>query len=187
MAKKETPKSKPVVSRIPLPISDNPLVIDLPDGQKLVIGKMSHGAVIEVATWRGTGRPDSRTSRLMLGVSHGNADVYVDESSVTHSDAEPIPTKKKFQIPSFAFKLALPSISTFVTKAKHSAKATIAKSKDLTPIESTSELNINEWIERISLEAETKATKPQAKAASDPSRTTSSPKKASKKAVSKRR
>jgi hypothetical protein len=44
----------------------------LPDGQKLVIGKMAEGSVIEVATWRGTGRPDSRTSRLMLGMSPGN-------------------------------------------------------------------------------------------------------------------
>ena len=61
--------AKPVISEIPMPISDSPLVIDLPDGQKLVVGKMSPGSVIEVATWRGTGRPDSRTSRLMLGMS----------------------------------------------------------------------------------------------------------------------
>jgi len=55
------------------PISpDQPLVIDLPDGQKLVVGNMVAGSVIEVATWRGTGRPDSRTSRLMLGMSPGS-------------------------------------------------------------------------------------------------------------------
>ena len=57
------------VSRLPMPPSDSPLVIDLPDGQKLVLGNMAAGNVIEVATWRGTGRPDSRTSRLMLGMS----------------------------------------------------------------------------------------------------------------------
>ena len=51
---------------------DQPLVIDLPDGQKLVVGSMISGSVIEVATWRGTGRPDSRTSRLMLGMSPGS-------------------------------------------------------------------------------------------------------------------
>jgi hypothetical protein len=51
---------------------DQPLVIDLPDGQKLVVGNMVAGSVIEVATWRGTGRPDSRTSRLMLGMSPGS-------------------------------------------------------------------------------------------------------------------
>lgn len=33
---------------------------------------MVQGSVIEVATWRGVGRPDSRTSRLMLGMGTGN-------------------------------------------------------------------------------------------------------------------
>lgn len=69
MAKKETSPEAPVVTTLPLPGSDNAMVIDLPDGQKLVVGKMQTGTVIEVATWRGTGRPDSRTTRLMLGVS----------------------------------------------------------------------------------------------------------------------
>jgi hypothetical protein len=72
MAKKDiAPPGPAKVTQLPLPISDSPLVIDLPDGQKLVIGKMAEGSVIEVATWRGTGRPDSRTSRLMLGMSQG--------------------------------------------------------------------------------------------------------------------
>lgn len=70
--KEEEVKAEPVISKLPIPISDSPLVIDLPDGQKLVVGKMIQGTVIEVATWRGTGRPDSRTSRLMLGMSVGD-------------------------------------------------------------------------------------------------------------------
>ena len=57
----------------PLPLAaaneNPPLVVDLPEGQKLVVGNLDPGTVIEVATWRGTGRPDSRTNRLMLGVS----------------------------------------------------------------------------------------------------------------------
>ena len=68
-AKKDNTPTKPIVSRVPLPVSDSALVIDLPDGQKLVIGKMSQGTVIEVATWRGVGRPDSRTNRMMFGMS----------------------------------------------------------------------------------------------------------------------
>lgn len=72
LANNETEKSSPKVSKLPLPISDSPLVIDLPDGQKIVVGKMTLGSVIEVATWRGVGRPDSRTSRLMLGMGSGN-------------------------------------------------------------------------------------------------------------------
>jgi hypothetical protein len=62
---------------------DSPLVIDLPDGQKLVVGNLAAGSVIEVATWRGTGRPDSRTSRLMLGMSSAQekpADVAPSEA-----------------------------------------------------------------------------------------------------------
>jgi hypothetical protein len=74
----------PVVTSLPLPSSDSVLVIDLPDGQKLLVGKMEHGTVIEVATWRGTGRPDSRTNRLMLGMS--NADEETSQSQSTSSE-----------------------------------------------------------------------------------------------------
>ena len=69
--KQEQGSSEAAVSSIPVPPADSALVIDLPEGQKLVLGKMEEGTVIEVATWRGTGRPDSRTNRLMLGVSFG--------------------------------------------------------------------------------------------------------------------
>ena len=39
---------------------------------------MTQGSVIEVATWRGVGRPDSRTSRLMLGMGSGNVNEESD-------------------------------------------------------------------------------------------------------------
>ena len=81
MANNETEKSSPKVSKLPLPISDSPLVIDLPDGQKIVVGKMTLGSVIEVATWRGVGRPDSRTSRLMLGMGSGNVNEDSDNGN----------------------------------------------------------------------------------------------------------
>ena len=87
MAKKKNVSGEPVVSKLPLPISETPLVIDLPDGQKLVIGKLAHGSVIEVATWRGTGRPDSRTNRLMLGMSSA-------ADAVTASNSETAPSKR---------------------------------------------------------------------------------------------
>ena len=67
---KKANAQEPKIHRIALPVSDESLVIDLPDGQKLVVGKLANGSVIEVATWRGTGRPDSRTTRLMLGMSN---------------------------------------------------------------------------------------------------------------------
>ena len=70
---------------LPATISDNPpLVIDLPDGQKLVIGELKPGIVIEVATWRGTGRPDSRTTRIMLGMSSPpESDANTNEATTT--------------------------------------------------------------------------------------------------------
>ena len=80
--KKKAIPDKPIVSRVPLPASDSALVIDLPDGQKLVIGKMGQGTVIEVAPWRGVGRPDSRTSRLMFGMSSAEIDVDNPESEI---------------------------------------------------------------------------------------------------------
>jgi hypothetical protein len=78
MARKNEENSAPVVTSLPLPSSDSVLVIDLPDGQKLLVGKMNHGTVIEVATWRGTGRPDSRTNRLMLGMSSSDTEGQVN-------------------------------------------------------------------------------------------------------------
>jgi hypothetical protein len=79
--KQEAPPAKPVVSKIPMPPSDSALVIDLPDGQKLVIGKMEHGTVIEVATWRGTGRPDSRTNRMMLGMTNAELEASIEAAA----------------------------------------------------------------------------------------------------------
>ncbi len=88
-ANQENEKTTPKVSKLPLPISDSPLVIDLPDGQKIVVGKMTQGSVIEVATWRGVGRPDSRTSRLMLGMGNGN----VNEDSDDDNSQQPGPAR----------------------------------------------------------------------------------------------
>ena len=96
---------------LPATISDNPpLVIDLPDGQKLVIGELKPGIVIEVATWRGTGRPDSRTNRIMLGVSappgndENTNEVVTTTTTITStSDTSPpapseLPAAKRLQI-----------------------------------------------------------------------------------------
>ena len=91
MANKNTPQNNvPKVSKLPLPVTDSPLVIDLPDGQKLVIGKMSQGSVIEVATWRGTGRPDSRTSRLMLGMSSTQSADSMEKDDGDTTDSKPV-------------------------------------------------------------------------------------------------
>ena len=66
-----------------------PLVIDLPDGQKLLVGELPAGSVVEIATWRGTGRPDSRTTRLLLGVTNedqSEATAAANETGAAHVD-----------------------------------------------------------------------------------------------------
>lgn len=94
LANSEGQQSAPKVSKLPLPISDSPLVIDLPDGQKIVVGKMTQGSVIEVATWRGVGRPDSRTSRLMLGMGTGNVNEDSDQDAA-QQNAQPRPAAQR--------------------------------------------------------------------------------------------
>ena len=101
MAKNKEERVEPVVSSIPVPPSDSALVIDLPDGQKLLVGKIETGTVIEVATWRGTGRPDSRTNRLMLGMSNEN-DVKPSEASDDGSNRPPAKVKIPNNVPLIA-------------------------------------------------------------------------------------
>jgi hypothetical protein len=125
MAKKTpAPQAPAKVSQLPLPISDSPLVIDLPDGQTLVIGKMAEGSVIEVATWRGTGRPDSRTSRLMLGMSPGNLS---DDASTTTGYAGGQREKKP---EGFAKYLDIAN-NVFKTVVKLAKKLPVGKLKDI--------------------------------------------------------
>ena len=46
-----------------------PLVIDLPDGQKLYVADLEEGMALEVATWRGVGEPDSRVARMIIAAT----------------------------------------------------------------------------------------------------------------------
>jgi hypothetical protein len=177
MAKKEEPKLEPAVSNLPMPISENPLVIDLPDGQKLVVGKMDSGSVIEVATWRGTGRPDSRTSRLMLGMSTSQPDTptpaaknqVVPQDAKTETAADTKKEVKKFslsipKVGAIAFKvpqIKLGSLKKLNVKAIYSSLMStrsklVAKSKELAPVESVGELDIEQWLTNIKQEAEKK-------------------------------
>jgi hypothetical protein len=187
MAKKDEPKKEPSVSNLPMPLSDNPLVIDLPDGQKLVVGKMDSGSVIEVATWRGTGRPDSRTSRLMLGMSNSQTDAaaaapknqaptrpsYEVNEEATASKAKKISfTIPKvgavaFKVPEINIsalkKLDLKGIYSSIMKTKSKL---VAKSKELAPVESVAELDVEQWLTSIKLEAEKKVVRKSALTAS---------------------
>lgn len=93
-----------------------PLVIDLPDGQKLLVGELPAGSVVEIATWRGTGRPDSRTTRLLLGVTNDEQpdnNVAVNETGAAHVDMRSRSERRKAQQRRFKINLGrfvLPAI-----------------------------------------------------------------------------
>jgi hypothetical protein len=167
MTKKAVNKVEPVISTIPMPVSDNPVVIDLPDGQKLVLGKLTAGSVIEVATWRGTGRPDSRTNRMMLGMSDGTTAVA---STPTAESAPVARGSKKLSLPFGTISLPriggnqLKSLKQMITGATSSFSKALARTRELTPVETTAELDINAWIENISREAEEKNARARARA-----------------------
>ncbi len=40
--------------------------ISLPEGHKITIGELDPGTLVEIATWRGTGRPDESANRFLL-------------------------------------------------------------------------------------------------------------------------
>lgn len=160
--------SQPILSNIPVSDSANPLVIDLPDGQKLVIGKLESGAVIEVATWRGTGRPDSRTNRLMLGMtSQADASSSAHSPSagakpnINYSSSAP-EQKRKVDIASIIVfvkthligRLNMHSLLAMLKYPRTAIGKLLEKSNELAPVDTTTELNINQWLQEISLEAQ---------------------------------
>lgn len=170
MAKNQNPEPKPRVSKLPLPATDSPLVIDLPDGQKIVIGKMTNGSVIEVATWRGVGRPDSRTSRLMLGVGNGEVEEVSPETN--SGQAENALTKPDgfAQILYFANKLlnllrkkVLNEIPRFLEKFKSKIKSRPDRSKsqsssvspriEVAKKDTSVDPEVQEWLDRITQSA----------------------------------
>jgi hypothetical protein len=157
MAKKKTVSSAPVVTNLPLPISDTPLVIDLPDGQKLVIGKMSQGSVIEVATWRGTGRPDSRTSRLMLGMSSA---VAAAQTEAAQAVTAPAPAKvfanNRIDLRALIARINVAPIINALKEMKSKAPKRVEVIRKNEPEEFTSTVDIDEWLAKITSKAEAK-------------------------------
>ena len=146
MAKKSQLPATPEMTALPMAGGDSPLVIDLPDGQKLVVGNLAAGSVIEVATWRGTGRPDSRTSRLMLGMSSGQAQP---------ADAKPSDTKKESSVVAKAIG-SLRALLDSIRKSRDEKKKSAPLIEKVTPAARTSEAGeVDDWLNSI-LEKSTK-------------------------------
>ena len=156
MAKKKQVAKTAKVSQIPLPVSETPLVIDLPDGQKLVIGKMPHGSVIEVATWRGTGRPDSRTNRLMLGMSSGQVTEPTLESDSNGATNQSLVTRVMASMRSILSNIGYRWFK-FGGKAKDQSLTHTAIGATEEPRENldvTSDVEIDEWLAKITRKVE---------------------------------
>ena len=148
MAKKSQVPAAPEMTALPMSGGDSPLVIDLPDGQKLIVGNLAAGSVIEVATWRGTGRPDSRTSRLMLGMS---------SAQEKPADAAPSGTKKESSSPVTKAVGILRAVAGKVVALLSSAKKNRGEKKNsapliekVTPAARTSEaVEVDDWLNSI--------------------------------------
>jgi hypothetical protein len=192
MATNKTPQNNvPKVSKLPLPATDSPLVIDLPDGQKLVIGKMSQGSVIEVATWRGTGRPDSRTSRLMLGMSsNAPKDAMDSNDEQTAAPTKPVAPEsgveryvfltqqfllKVWNALKLVFKKVTPATKKLIVKLQRKGLPKVrfsskSKSPKVSVVSATENTEIDAWLNKIAEKAERSV-------ALSASRATSAPKK----------
>ena len=211
MANQEEQRSAPKVSKLPLPISDSPLVIDLPDGQKIVVGKMTTGSVIEVATWRGVGRPDSRTSRLMLGMGTGNVNEDTDsESSQQQGPAQPPVSRKPQGFAGFIFtakdiiknfnQINWPATFKALVSSMGSKKSKKPSSQVSTPVQSveptvapaitvspvSDDADIEAWLNKITEKASRTTSKSKPAAKKSPAKKAAVTKKAAPKTAKKR-
>jgi hypothetical protein len=146
VAKKTDSTSAPVVTSLPLPSSDSVLVIDLPDGQKLLVGKMAAGSVIEVATWRGTGRPDSRTNRLMLGMSNGEVEGTPESGTETAQTVNKLSPQYALYLLRNIVPLVALGLRKIIVKVKSFKKGDAA----IAPVRAQeSSEEVQEWLNKI--------------------------------------
>jgi hypothetical protein len=183
MARKNEENPAPVVTSLPLPSSDSVLVIDLPDGQKLLVGKMNHGTVIEVATWRGTGRPDSRTNRLMLGMSSSESETQVNSQNV---EEDLVVDKRSIKYWIWLAAQIVKKVKDLSITASLKIKTLISKKSNMPksskPVESIED-DVQAWLDNIKSSQPKKSTlalKGPAKSQSTSKSTTSAPKNAKK-------
>ena len=163
VVKKKPENMEPKISRLPVELSEAPLVIDLPDGQKIILSKLQEGAVIEVATWHGTGRPDSRTNRFMLGMTTGQS----SDSQATAAPSEASnPRGEGGSAGLGKLDNLVKSAKSLINNLSQPLKAALKKSKELTPVDSTTDLEINAWLDSLKSEAVTKAEAPVRKSTS---------------------
>lgn len=148
MAKKSQVPPAPEMTALPMSGGDSPLVIDLPDGQKLVVGNLAAGSVIEVATWRGTGRPDSRTSRLMLGMSSAQEKPADSAASETKQESTSVLAKAVRILRTVAGKVV--ALLSSANKNRGEKKSSAPLIEKVSPAARTSEADqVDDWLNSI--------------------------------------
>ena len=124
------------------------MVIDLPDGQKLIVSNLAVGSVIEVATWRGTGRPDSRTSRLMLGMTSAQAKTAEPSSSESKESSVSLVKRILNQVISVLRSVGSEIKSRKNGMAEKKKKAPLIE-KVVPPARSSEDLDVDDWLNSI--------------------------------------
>jgi hypothetical protein len=133
---------------------------------------MNHGTVIEVATWRGTGRPDSRTNRLMLGMSSSDSEAQVNSQD---SDDEMVVDKRSVKywiwLAAQISKKARDLVVTSLLKVKALLSNKSNKANTSKPVESIED-DVQAWLDNI----KSKQPKKSALASTGPSKSESTSK-----------
>lgn len=148
MAKKPQNPTGPEITVLPMTGGDSPMVIDLPDGQKLIVSNLAAGSVIEVATWRGTGRPDSRTSRLMLGMTSAQAKTAETDSTESKESSLSLVKRILNQVVSVLRSVGSEIKSRKNGMAEKNKKAPLIE-KVVPPARSSEDLDVDDWLNSI--------------------------------------
>ena len=67
--------------------SQSELVVDLPQGQKLIVKNISPGTIVEVASWSGKSGPDEGAIRMLFGASSNREGDPLDSASLIEADS----------------------------------------------------------------------------------------------------
>lgn len=95
MSGKEISKTNSDAKHVERVEGQPPMIIDLPEGQKIVIGEIDPRTTIEVSTWQGLGKPNTKTNRIRIGVTKDEEETettFVPEIEEKQYQATPIKT-----------------------------------------------------------------------------------------------
>jgi hypothetical protein len=72
--------------------------ITLPEGQKLTIRSLEPGSVVEVASWRGAGKPDESAIRMLFGAAGNEPETNPNEEETPDPTGETLRSRRNTTI-----------------------------------------------------------------------------------------